>query len=375
MKKKHNVLFLTLSSFCDTGGIQKVCRTMSKALSDISTETNSALRVFALKDQTIQADSRYISSIQFKGFKNQKLLFAFYAIKKSSSHPNVLLSHIHLLPIALLIKILRPNTRIILLAHGIEIWGKLSKWKVWFIKQHIQIWCVSHFTAETIEKKHGIKGQNAFVLNNCLDPYFKIPGILHKPDYLLSHYNLQPEQPILLSICRLSSNEHDKGYLQVIRILKRLRERFPTICYLLGGLPDTEEKAFLQELIRKENLENHLKLIGFIPEATLTDHYLLCDIFVLPSKKEGFGLVFTEAAAAGCRIICGNKDGSKEAIANGILGTLIDPEDPETLYQAILSQLEESETMEMAYARQNLCLIYFNYPQYKYHLKNLLDHD
>lgn len=375
MKKKHDVLFLTLGSFCDTGGIQKVCRTMSKALSDISAERNSALQVFALKDQTIQADSRYISPAQFRGFNNQKLLFVFHAIKKSSSYPNVLLSHIHLLPIALMIKILRPSSRIILLAHGIEIWGKLSRWKVRFIKQHIQIWCVSRFTAETIEKKHGIKGQNAFVLNNCLDPHFNIPGILHKPGYLLSYYNLQLTQPVLLSICRLSSNDRDKGYLQVIQILKRLRERFPNICYLLGGLADTEEKAFLQELIRKGNLENHIKLIGFIPEAALTDHYLLCDIFVLPSKKEGFGLVFTEAAATGCRIICGNKDGSKEAIANGILGTLIDPEDLEALYQAILAQLEESAILEMAYARQNLCLIYFNYPQYKYHLKNLLGHD
>ncbi|PTS91998.1 hypothetical protein DBR11_27755 [Pedobacter sp. HMWF019] len=375
MKRKHDILFLTLSSFCDTGGIQKVCRTLSKALSDICAERNSALQVFSLKDQTTQADSRYIPSAQFKGFNNQKLLFTLHAIAKSSSHPNILLSHIHLLPIALMIKILRPNTRIILLAHGIEIWGKLSKWKVLFIKQYIQIWCVSHFTAETIKKKHGITGQNAFVLNNCLDPYFNIPGILHKPGYLLSHYNLQPAQPLLLSICRLGSNERDKGYLNVIRILKRLRERFPNICYLLGGLPDKEEKAFLQELIRKESLQNHIKIIGFIPEKTLTDHYLLCDIFVLPSKKEGFGLVFTEAAATGCRIICGNKDGSKEAIANGALGTLIDPDDLETLHHTILSHLEEATPQETAYARQHLCLLYFNYPQYKYHLKNLLDRD
>jgi glycosyltransferase involved in cell wall biosynthesis len=59
----------------------------------------------------------------------------------------------------------------------------------------------------------------------------------------------------------------------------------------------------------------------------------------MPSNGEGFGIVFLEAAASGLPVIAGNRDGSIDALAEGALGTLIDPEDPGALTTAICEVL------------------------------------
>ncbi len=62
--------------------------------------------------------------------------------------------------------------------------------------------------------------------------------------------------------------------------------------------------------------------------------------FAMPSTGEGFGIVFLEAAASGLPVIAGNRDGSVDALADGALGTLIDPDDRQQLAAAIIAALE-----------------------------------
>src|SRR5205823_4389736 len=71
----------------------------------------------------------------------------------------------------------------------------------------------------------------------------------------------------------------------------------------------------------------------------LADYYRLADIFVMPSTQEGFGIVFLEAAAAGLKLVGGNRDGSIDALADGVIGLAIDPSDPQELVRAIRQAL------------------------------------
>ena len=82
-----------------------------------------------------------------------------------------------------------------------------------------------------------------------------------------------------------------------------------------------------------------LQLTGFVPDDELTDHYLLSDLFVMPSREEGFGIVYIEAMACGLPVIAGNVDGSVDALDHGKLGTLVDPTDPDAIAAAILQKL------------------------------------
>jgi glycosyltransferase involved in cell wall biosynthesis len=72
------------------------------------------------------------------------------------------------------------------------------------------------------------------------------------------------------------------------------------------------------------------------------DHYRMCDVFAMPSKGEGFGIVFLEALACGRPVIAGNCDGSRDAVLDGELGFLVDPDSPEAVAAALMDVLDES---------------------------------
>jgi glycosyltransferase involved in cell wall biosynthesis len=60
----------------------------------------------------------------------------------------------------------------------------------------------------------------------------------------------------------------------------------------------------------------------------------------MPSSQEGFGIVYVEALASGKTVIAGNQDGSREALLDGRLGILIDPQEQPQLTAALINALK-----------------------------------
>jgi len=368
----YNILFLTLSTFSSTGGVQKVSRAMSHALNRISNENpDISFKMFALNDDNI-ADTNYIMQTEFKGCEGNKILFALKAAAEGAKSNTIIISHINLLSIAILIKMLNKSSKIIMMAHGTEVWRKIATWKKVFIKKHVMIWAVSNFTGEQLKNIHKVNPDQISTLHNCIDPFFKVPSKFSKPDKLLNRYNLLHEQPILLSIARLTKFDKAKGYDQTIEIIPQLLIEFPGLRYLICGQYDKKEKNRLEQLIKKYDLNKTIYLINFITEEELEEHYQLADVFILPSKKEGFGLVFIEAAACGCRVVAGNTDGSTDAMLNGQLGILVDPENPGHIKEAVAQYLRKPFNYQEAKNIQKICLDHFSHDQYIKQVKNLL---
>jgi glycosyltransferase involved in cell wall biosynthesis len=110
-----------------------------------------------------------------------------------------------------------------------------------------------------------------------------------------------------------------------VRALPEIRRELPDVRYLLVGAgPD---RARIENLAIEIGVRDAVVFTGSVSDAELSDHYNLCDLFAMPSKAEGFGIVYLEALACGKPVIAGNKDGSADALANGDLGLLLDPDD------------------------------------------------
>src|SRR5262249_12747479 len=143
---------------------------------------------------------------------------------------------------------------------------------------------------------------------------------------------------VLLTVGRLSSLERCKGFDEVIELMPRLLVRYPDIRYLIVG--DGDDRSRL-EAKAQSLAPGKVVFAGHALESEKVAHYNLADAYVMPSRGEGFGIVLIEAAACGVPIVGSHVDGSREALLDGKIGRLVNPLNPNELFNAISAALEE----------------------------------
>jgi glycosyltransferase involved in cell wall biosynthesis len=144
----------------------------------------------------------------------------------------------------------------------------------------------------------------------------------------------------LMSVSRLASSERYKGNDRVIRALPSVLTRYPDALYLVVG--DGDDRPRLEALAAELGVTEKVRFVGLVSSEELPDYFRVADVFVMPSRGEGFGIVFLEAMACGIPVIGGNKDGSLDPLADGVLGFAADPENNEELVSAICSALRNA---------------------------------
>jgi glycosyltransferase involved in cell wall biosynthesis len=221
----------------------------------------------------------------FTGFNGDKIRYVRKAIAEGRRSKVVLMSHINLLVVGYFIKFFRPSVKLVLLAHGIEVWKPLPGWKKKMLRKCDLILPVSHFTKEKMKTLYGLPEEKFSVLNNCLDPFLELPLQKEKKGWLLDRYGLKKEQLILLTVSRMADTEQYKGYDKVLQALPGLVKTYPDLCYLLVGKYDANEKKRLDGIISQLGLEDVVVFAGLVPDEELAAHFNLGDIFIMPAKK------------------------------------------------------------------------------------------
>lgn len=337
-----DILFLTLRTFSGTGGIEKVSKLVGKALHELQGE-NGNLSIWSMYDERRDVDEKYFPSRDFRGYGKHKMNFMAKAVSKGRNADVVILSHVNLLPVGYLIKIASPKTRLILIAHGIEVWEPFSLREKRMIPKCDQILCVSEYTRNILETVNKVPQRKLSVMNNCLDPFLEQPIQSRKDEALLHKYGFKENDIILMTLTRLASTESYKGYDKVLEALPGLLKTHSDLKYLIVGNYDAKEKKRLDKKINELGVEPYVSFSGFVPDEELAAHFNLADIYIMPSWKEGFGIVFIEAMFYNKPVIAGNKDGSVDALLNGKLGLLVDPESLDEITTAINQVIKNKE--------------------------------
>jgi len=366
------MLFLTLKIFSATGGIEKVNRIAGKALYEMQTESGKAgFKLYSLHDSNEDnVGNKYFCNSSYIGFNNRRSDFVLKSIKAGIKSDVVVMSHINLLLVGLFIKIFSPKTKLILIAHGIEVWKAFPTWKKYALKKCDLILPVSKFTKDKMMELNTFPEQLFEILNNCLDPLLPEPLHEEKSTALLNRYGLTKDNIILMTLTRLSAKEKYKGHDKVLHALQNLIIIHPAIRYLLVGKCDEAERQRLDKLIAELGLEGFVIFAGFIPDEEIAAHYNMADIYIMPSKKEGFGIVFIEALYYGKPVIAGNKDGSVDALCNGKFGLLVDPDDQTEITNAINEMIDhQSEYVP----DHSLLMERFSYAAYKNNLGEIIN--
>lgn len=255
------------------------------------------------------------------------------------------------------------------IAHGVEAWNIEKPTVRQALMAADRILCVSHYTRDRLLEKQLLDPNRVQILPNTFNANrFRIAS---KPQRLLERYGLQSHQPVILTVNRLCSTEPYKSYDKVIEALPRILAVLPDAHYIIVGKGD--DRPRLEKLIDQKQLQSKITLTGFVPDEELRDYYNLCDVFAMPSKLEGFGIVYLEAMACGKPVLGGNQDGAVDALCQGKLGALVDPDSSEEIAHTLISILKKDYQNPLVYrpeALREAVLKKYGFEQFK---SNLLD--
>lgn len=221
------------------------------------------------------------------------------------------------------------------IVYGLEVWDERGAKVSASLKKADRLISISSFTRDRLIGEQKI-ASNAFrILPTTFDAARLQPA--PKPQALFNKLGLSETDRVILTVCRLAGGDRYKGYDQVIRALPRVMTEVPGVHYVIVGRG--EDRQRIEKVIGDLHLEARVHLAGYVPDQELVDYYNLCDVFAMPSKMEGFGIVYLEAMACGKPVLAGNKDGSVDALCGGEFGALVDPDNVEEVAEALIQIL------------------------------------
>jgi glycosyltransferase involved in cell wall biosynthesis len=131
-----------------------------------------------------------------------------------------------------------------------------------------------------------------------------------------------------------------KGHDVLIRAAATVIQKFPGAFFSVAGeILEPGYFAELKSLVMDLDLSNHFRFEGSITDVP--QYLATADIFVLPSRSEGFSNAIIEAMAASLPVVATDVGGNAEAVKNGISGLIVPSDDPDALATAILRLLAD----------------------------------
>ncbi|MBI3741527.1 MAG: glycosyltransferase family 4 protein, partial [Chloroflexi bacterium] len=132
----------------------------------------------------------------------------------------------------------------------------------------------------------------------------------------------------ILTVARLTKQKNIETLLEAMIPLQRILRAELRI------IGDGPERAALEKFARARNLTN-VEFLGAVPQKDLPRYYAECAVFVLPSIREGMGLVLAEALLCGAPVIAVNSGGVTDIAQENETGLLVPERDVRALVDAI----------------------------------------
>lgn len=220
----------------------------------------------------------------------------------------------------------------------------------WFFRRAARVLPISRATAERLEQA-GVPSHHCTIIPPGVD-------VEKFEEYLASSRRKDrwPGREVLLTVGRLVRR---KGVLEFVEnALPRLVRRRPSILLAVVGddarhsLVHAREgmRARIEEAAGRLGLQNHVVLLGAVPDDELAELYQRADLFVLPALDlpndvEGFGIVFLEAALAAVPAVSTRVGGIPDAVEDGVTGVLVKGGDWPALADRIAELLEDRDRL------------------------------
>jgi phosphatidylinositol alpha-1,6-mannosyltransferase len=319
------------------GGIQRLGGHVALAQLRAARERGMELRVLSLNDPPgARVLNVAAEEVPFTSFGRNHARFIL-ATLSNARHARILhVDHVFLAPPLLVAKAINPRLVTHVHLHGIEIWSRRSALQRLALRRSDWIVSVSNYSLQRMREVQSVEPRQACVMHAPLDPSFLSAPAGLEP--ALSHLR---GKRFLLTIARLATTEKFKGVRTAINAFARIAPAHPDVHYVIGGGGNDVDN--LRAEVAALGLADRIHLPGRLTDESLRWLYANCEAFVLPSAKEGFGIVFLEAMAFAKPCIGGNTGGTPEIIVEGETGYLTAWDDTHTIAEAMNRLLSDPD--------------------------------
>jgi glycosyltransferase involved in cell wall biosynthesis len=306
-------VLLLASEIYTHGGIQRFNRTLLSA----SERLGLTVDAMSLGDSEPRSDpDAPLGTVSVYGHHRVRFAAAVTAAISRSEYHAVIVGHVNLVAIvAAVLKIRRPaDSAVYLIAHGIEVWSGLRGSRRWAVRAMDQILCVSEYTRRRISEQIPDLESERFVLfPNALSATLDPPAIS-------SAAPIDAPERFILSVSRLDPRERYKGIVTAIEAFAMVDDT--SLQYLIAGRG--EDEPFLRQVAFRCGVAERVHFLGAVGDQQLVQLYRSCTAFVLPSGKEGFGIVYLEAMRSGAVVIAARAGGVIDVVRDGETGLLVE---------------------------------------------------
>ena len=192
-----------------------------------------------------------------------------------------------------------------------------------------------------------------------------------QPDRVPADVRVDYGPHAVVIVGRMSSTERYKGHDQLLLAWPRVLAEIPNASLVMVGRGDDVER--LRAKSAALGLGRSVHFTGFLPDAAVRAVLRNAAVFAMPSRGEGFGLVYLQAMRAGIPCLGSRDDAAADVIVDGETGLLVPRQDPDAISGAVIRLLTD-ETMRRrlgATARRRFDSL-FTYPRFRARLAGIL---
>jgi len=160
--------------------------------------------------------------------------------------------------------------------------------------------------------------------------------VLQKAKKVRAEYDIPKEAIVIGFVGRITP---DKGIKILTDSFVHLQQQHKNVRLLLAGRFDKVRETLDSETAKTIEYNKKIHWVGYVKNPV--SFYAAMDMFVLPSRREGFPISPLEAAAMKLPTIASNVTGCTDAVVDGVTGLLVEVDDTEQLYQAMLKLVKE----------------------------------
>ncbi len=329
-------LLLTLG-FHGADGLACLSRELAGAL--VEQDPDLGVEVWSLSDGAAfmeegfatKPDDAKISVRVARGSRIRFVSWTLGEVLASQRDRLVVVVHANLAPLAL--GFTARGARYIQVLVGIEVWKRLSPLQTRALERASRLVSISAHSASRFREANPALADHDAVICH--------PGLPQGDSdrHAATHVG-EAERPFALIVGRMSSEERYKGHDLLLEIWNDVTKRQPDAELVVVGGGDDRNR--LEQKARALKLSGSVRFVGQVDDSTLETLYRECAFFIMPSRGEGFGLVFLEAMRAG-KLCVGGEGAPSEIIENGVTGFVVAPDDRERLGDLVVELFGKPE--------------------------------